>query len=351
MNNRYNVIFSVLFILVVAFQNCARVQFGAFESNRGSSNQASSEPITAQSVSTVCDESLRPIERIPVNCVNGKEGAFQNFEVRCEDGEWVSQLKDSDFSACEVCPAEQKPSTKGAVSCLAPYGSSNLGVQNYSVTCTSQGQWAQVLSGPPDYSACPKSCDEGQKPNLAEACSLVIPQTTGSIISYYATTCDSSTGLWNKALNSTGTSEYQCQCSDPQSTFSVLQKTCIPKSTIDTFWGDCPNASYADSSSWRCEVYVDSRDRSLIPSIYFSSDYTFTNYMTVSQYDPQSALASQVSGGVVNLNGTQLSKVTLIRSYQLFNNPVGKNVYAAMDVKDLNGNVVARYWRKIKINP
>lgn len=195
-----------LVVLVFSFQNCSQTKF----------EKANLDKIAAQRapISPVCsDESIPPsfenVSCLPPYQFNRR--AIQNYFVICQsDGRWGRTPKGAvDYSQCNTCPANLRPADRENVMCPAPYVNDKKGIQNYAVVCGSNYEWTRTIAGPVDYSSC-VMCDPAKRPSSTAPIACMAPLS--SIISgiqNYTVTCNSS-GQWQTSL---GVADYK-NCPD-----------------------------------------------------------------------------------------------------------------------------------------
>lgn len=139
----------------------------------------------------------------------------------------------TEFDSAPVSPANVSANSsldEGTNICAAPIPASFgmmacanglLGaIQKYDVTCGLSG-WTSTPNGEVDYANCPDSCDASMKPSSDKSCESIYPNSTGSIVNYFAVTCNIQ-NQWINTLNKSGLS-YQCHCNDFTSVFDPNQ--------------------------------------------------------------------------------------------------------------------------------
>lgn len=223
-----------IFLLVIVpglfvFQNCSKAKF----SNVGVASMASS---AQQVVSPICDVESRPLENENVACLPPNQSlikAVQRFDVICKDnGKWSRSLRNTDYSLCGSCSPAQRLSDKENVACPAPYGDELKGIQNYAVSCLSNGTWSRTAVGAVDYSACSKVCDPAMKPPTTSAVACTSPNS--SIISgvqNYNVICNSD-GSWSRMVS--GAIDYKnCpQSCDPMKMPAAKENAMCPLAAV-----------------------------------------------------------------------------------------------------------------------
>lgn len=221
---------SLSFLLVLSFQNCAKTKFARLEQT----SLASATNITP--VSPICNEQ-RPQNFEYVACLAPRQSstlAIQNYNVICQaNGQWLRTISGNvDYSLCStVCDPTMRPSDKEGVACPAPNANQIKAVQNYSVMCLSSGLWSRTITGAPDYSACPKVCDESKRPSSSTAVACVSPYANLiSGVQNYSVTCNSD-GTWSRMIS--GNVDYKnCpQSCDPLAKPAAQEAALCPASS------------------------------------------------------------------------------------------------------------------------
>ena len=216
---------------VVSFQNCSKTRFASVESASLSS--------TAAPVSPICDPANRLRDYENVRCQSPNQGLFlaiQYYTVVCnENGSWTRNARGAiDYSQCpKACENSVRPSDIENVACPAPFQNERNGVQRYDVICLSQGTWSRTVNGGPDYSACSKVCDSAQRPSDTSQVACPAPYANlNSGIQRYTVTCNSN-GTWSRTA--TGGVDYSLcplSCSEAQRPASSETVKCPASSDI-----------------------------------------------------------------------------------------------------------------------
>lgn len=140
-------------------------------------------------------------------CPSPNTGIISGTQTRsiiCQaNGTWmIGAWGNPDYSKCpQSCPAGSKPPTSANVACLSPYQSQMLGVQKYIVTCQANGTWAQVPDGGPDYGSCPKACNANTRPVTTQKMACPAPfQSSVLAVQNYTVTCQAN-GNWSQVPN------------------------------------------------------------------------------------------------------------------------------------------------------
>ncbi|MBC7465432.1 MAG: hypothetical protein H7256_05520 [Bdellovibrio sp.] len=185
-------------LLLLTFQNCGRTKFTSIA-------QTSLASTTSTPVSPICG-SARPQESEYVACLPPLQNsllAVKKYAVVCQiNGSWSRSVSGPiDYSLCiGVCDPAKRLSDKENVACPAPFSNEIKGVQNYSVSCLNDGTWSRTLVGAADYLACSKSCDANTKPPSTSAVACQAPYAAIlSGVQNYTVTCNSN-GTWSRNL-------------------------------------------------------------------------------------------------------------------------------------------------------
>jgi len=193
-------------LLAFSFQNCSKVGFTQVETL---ASIAQTEAVAAP----FCSPASRPRDFENMACPSPNLTsllAIQNYNVICQDdGTWSRQVNGSpNYSFCSsVCSPSMRPADKENVACPAPYQSEMKGVVSYNVICAANGSWSREIKGAADYSACSQTCDITKMPPRTVTTACQVPfSNIQSGIQNFAVTCLSN-GTWKSAPN--GSIDYR----------------------------------------------------------------------------------------------------------------------------------------------
>jgi hypothetical protein len=194
----YFIVISVFisFISVFTFQNCTQTKF---------SSVGTSEAFSVIPVSPVCDVSKRLSDFENIQCQAPNQSqllARQFYNVICdENGEWSRVIRGpADYSQCPNSCRGVRPSDVENIFCPVPNSSVKGGVQRYTVTCLQEGSWSRIIAGAPDYTACRGVCNPNDRPSTTSQ--VACPAPNSSLLSgvqNYTVTCNSD-GTWGRSI-------------------------------------------------------------------------------------------------------------------------------------------------------
>jgi hypothetical protein len=171
--------------------------------------------------STTCDPNTRPGSQETIACPAPFTSSLlskQNYSVSCSGTNWVRSPTTRDDSQCPKSCGTQPANDSTLVACQAPFQTSQQAKQNYTYTCnTTTGQYNRVASGAIDYTSCPKSCT-GTNPAVRQI--VACPAgTTGTAYQNFSSTCNTTTGQWTTptptTLDTSGCRAVTCTGTPP----------------------------------------------------------------------------------------------------------------------------------------
>ena len=185
---------------------------------------------TSNCASPTCDPNTRPAASSTVACASPYQStvkAVQTYTVSCSGTTWVQSLASRDDSQCpKACTGTAPAAGVDSSACPAPNATQILAKQAYTYTCNSvTGQYQKTVSGPIDYSSCPKAC-AGTAPASRVAVTCPAPFNQGTAYQNYSVQCNTATGAYQSTATTLDTSSCSQVCDTSTKPASISMLAC-----------------------------------------------------------------------------------------------------------------------------